>query len=645
MRIFFAFILTFFSCSLYSQDQHRIDSLKNEIQKYDQSKSSTEYSLKDSVKVKLFAELWFLYADMDNKKALEYAIQTKVLSDKINYRRGIGKSLVRMGISYDHLGDYPNALRCYREAEKYHLEQNDKSGLMDCYLNRSIVFSKIGSYADALNYSQLALKLAEVTKDDYAAACIYTNVGIYFKQQGNYEDALDNHQKALAYFIKSNEKTGEAASNDNIAEVYLLKKEPEKAAEHSMKSISIGDKLGDRYIASAGYHSMGKSFLQRNMPDSALVYLLKSYDLRNKMEDQNGMANTLIEIGKAYYQLGNLSNAKDKILSGITLANKIGALEFSREGYHQLALISNEEKKFKDAYNYELLYKQSDDSLFSIEKTKEFGQLKLKYQVEKERDSLGAQYDRKMAVIVSENKSQEKIRNYIITGMIIIVILLVIAIILLVKLEAVKKQKSIEQERTRISRDLHDDLGSGLTSIMLMSEQMKFHSMSTDPSPTIEKIQTTSRKMVDQMGEIVWAMNSTNNSLLTLLSYLREYAGNVMDEANIHLEFNAPAEINDMELQSIIRRNVFLVVKEALNNILKYAEAKKVIITFRKENKTGSIRIADNGRGFNKDNTRKFGNGLKNMNARMEAIGGSFRIESVIDAGTEIEMLFPLKAS
>src|SRR5204863_3865207 len=136
-----------------------------------------------------------------------------------------------------------------------------------------------------------------------------------------------------------------------------------------------------------------------------------------------------------------------------------------------------------------------------------------------------------------------------------------------------RRQIALEQERTRISRDLHDDLGSGLTGILMMSEQLQSSSAKEQIGSNIEKIKLSSRQMVDQMGEIVWAMNSKNDTLENLVGYLNTYAHDYFENTAVLHRTDLPEVIPARAVSGIMRRNIFLVVKESLNNISKHAGA------------------------------------------------------------------------
>ena len=187
--------------------------------------------------------------------------------------------------------------------------------------------------------------------------------------------------------------------------------------------------------------------------------------------------------------------------------------------------------------------------------------------------------------------------------------------------------KAQQEERNRISADMHDDLGAGMTTISLYSELAKTK-LANNPIPEIEKISSAANELLNKMNAIIWSMSSSNDSLGNMIAYIRIYALEYFEDTNINCKISIPENLPNIEVIGAIRRNVFLVVKEALNNILKHAKATEVEITLTRVEDGLELYIQDNGTGINLDNIRQFGNGLKNMKKRMKDIDIDFNIEN-----------------
>jgi len=195
-----------------------------------------------------------------------------------------------------------------------------------------------------------------------------------------------------------------------------------------------------------------------------------------------------------------------------------------------------------------------------------------------------------------------------------------------------------QEERNRISADMHDELGSGMTHIRLMSEIAK-NKMKQNTPLEIEKISQSADDVLNKMNAIIWSMNSQNDSLGNLISYIRAYAIEYLEGTSIKCKVNIPDDIPEQQLTGDKRRNIFLCVKETLNNMLKHSKAAQLTIDITVAGKL-IIKIADDGVGVDLQNIRQFGNGLQNIDRRMKSIGGNFEIKK--NNGTESILILPL---
>jgi len=204
-----------------------------------------------------------------------------------------------------------------------------------------------------------------------------------------------------------------------------------------------------------------------------------------------------------------------------------------------------------------------------------------------------------------------------------------------------EKEKAILHERSRISRDMHDDLGTGLSKIALLSEVLKQQSADEPSRISLEKISTSAKEALETISEIVWSLNPKNDTLENLTSYLRKYTVEYFEPTGINCKVKLPEKIPYIMLTGIQRRNIYLSVKEALHNIVKHSQARNARLTFVNDLKSFQINIEDDGKGLNVARTTSWGNGLVNMKKRVEENGGKFELENKI--GTTVRITFPIQ--
>lgn len=198
-----------------------------------------------------------------------------------------------------------------------------------------------------------------------------------------------------------------------------------------------------------------------------------------------------------------------------------------------------------------------------------------------------------------------------------------------------EKERAIEKERTRIATDMHDDFGANLSRIKFISEKIKLKAEdNVNLTQDLTKISDYSDQMAEKMNEIVWALNERYDTLDDLVSFSRAYAAEYLSQHEIQFRFVAHVTSNK-KLQGEVRRNLFLVIKEALHNIVKHAQASHVEITFEQKEHL-HVLVTDNGKGFNAEEVRPFANGISNMKKRIQDIGGHLTIRN--EDGTTIDM-------
>ena len=205
------------------------------------------------------------------------------------------------------------------------------------------------------------------------------------------------------------------------------------------------------------------------------------------------------------------------------------------------------------------------------------------------------------------------------------------------KLRDIEHRIAIDRERLRISRDMHDEIGSGLTQVAILSQLVRRQPGNPDEMERLAgRIGEISGRMVDEMGEIIWAMNPQNDNLASFVSYVRRHVLEYLETASVRANLSFPDDPPPVPMSAEQRRNLFLVIKEALHNVVKHAEARRVdfSLDWSGELLTGMIR--DDGKGFDASRSPGRGNGLPGMRKRMEEIGGTYSIDSMQGGGTLI---------
>lgn len=199
---------------------------------------------------------------------------------------------------------------------------------------------------------------------------------------------------------------------------------------------------------------------------------------------------------------------------------------------------------------------------------------------------------------------------------------------------------NLQQLRLDIARDLHDDIGSTLSSIH-MTSSMPEQLMKSGKSQheVFEIIQSASRKAMEMMNDIVWSIKPENDKPEMMLNRMRQFASEILEPAGIEFQFSVEEKSYHFIVPLRIRKDLFMIFKEALNNLAKYSKAKQANIELLLEGSELKLMIEDNGIGFDKLSVHK-GNGLKNMADRAKAVGAKFNLDTSPGDGTRIELIF-----
>ena len=209
------------------------------------------------------------------------------------------------------------------------------------------------------------------------------------------------------------------------------------------------------------------------------------------------------------------------------------------------------------------------------------------------------------------------------------------------RLELIKSQHAVERERLRISKDMHDDIGSILTQVTQLSE-LGQSGGEGQAAKRFERIGAQARAAVQSLDEIVWATNPKNDNLPRFAEYVCRVADEFFESSTVRCWQEVPTNLPNAPLRSDLRHNVFLAIKEAFNNVLKHSGAREVWLRMVLENDFVCISVEDDGCGFAPDQPPSAGNGLENMKTRLAECGGRVELRSAPAQGVKIRFFFPL---
>ena len=210
--------------------------------------------------------------------------------------------------------------------------------------------------------------------------------------------------------------------------------------------------------------------------------------------------------------------------------------------------------------------------------------------------------------------------------------------------ETIRQMQLSDKIRSQIARDLHDDLGATLSGVAMLSQAAKRQLKEKDEQITelLDLISVNSQRTVATIRDIIWTTRPMNDSLESIITKMKIFASELLDPKHITYEFSINNDLSGYKLPSNQQYNFYLIFKEAINNAAKYAQAQHVWVEIFKENQQLHLRIKDDGVGFDQDAVRGSGNGLFNMEKRVEELDGNLTVQSAVAKGTVIALTLPL---
>jgi signal transduction histidine kinase len=620
-----------FSVTCFAQNLHTIDSLLIVL------KTAKE----DTSKVNTLNAVCIEKRDLgEYTDAIKYVDEALTLAEKIGFKKGEAESCHLKGNVFYYLSDYTKSFNYYQKGFSLSEQLGYKVEMAVNLLGIGWIYVRLSDYLKALEYFQRALTLNEQTGNKDGIANSFHGIGAMYYDLSDIPKALENDQRALTLYEQLGNKEFIARTLNNIGMVYNRLSDYQKALEYYQKALMIFRQKDSKYGVAYVSGNIGADYISLSDYPKALENYYNAIKIAEEIGDKSCLANAYNNIGVIYKKQSNQNEALKYGRKGLSVALEIRGKDLIRDAYHDLALINAKLGNYKAAYDNEVLFKQYYDSIYNKENEKKLTALQMQYEFDKKESLAKAEQVKKDAITQKEMQKQKLLRNGL---LFVFVALLIMAVIIFILVIQYREIRLIKKERTRISRELHDDIGAELTRITVISQQLQ--KKTNEDVGTLEKLMKISdagKNVLGTIGEIIWTMNQQKDTLENLVAYIRRYATEYLEMNDIEVTINVPYEIPAKSVSSEYRRNIFLAVKEAISNITKYSKATQVQLSMKFRKKQAEFEISDNGTGFSLKEKANWGNGLRNMDQRMKEIGGDFLISSEKNLGTLIKLTFPV---
>lgn len=564
----------------------------------------------DNVKANFNLAAGLFYKKQGNyKEALPYminALNNYIASDKKNTalstRTSIAGQYLNVGNTYMDMGDYKNALQYHLKGLKIFEEIENKRGISFCNQSISGDFFNLGQYKEAVPYTNKSIEIKKELNDKRGIAISTAQFGSIYKGLGNYDKAITYFNDALQSFHELKLTPDEAKTDIELGKVYVLKKDEEQASQYFETAKNIARQLKDSTLLitiDAEKVAMQSTIaLKKNGEQKLMVNLQTSIEMQDKSKEIS-----------SYQYLADYYANKKEFAKALEYTNKLHQANDSVQGKD----LQLEIKKLEEQYNFEkkekeiaLLKKDQQLSLANLQKQKSF------------------QYG----------------------AIIFLVMLLLIGFLVINRYRVVQRSKRLidmEKMRNNIARDLHDDIGSTLTSINILSKVALQQQVNGDTmmGANMQKIKDRSSAIMESMGDIVWAINPQNDTIEQMIFRMKEFTAEILEPLNINYTFKEDGNFSNIKLDIKKRKDFYLLFKEAVNNAAKYSNCNNLQVQVEQDAHFLHLTVTDDGKGFN-EKLVKSGNGLINMRERAASMVAKINIDSVPGKGTSIALDVPI---
>jgi two-component system sensor histidine kinase UhpB len=576
-----------------------------------------------------------------------------------------------MASLYMTLSKNDQAMNWFFKAVRLYDKYGDNSGLGETYSNISSIYYIMGRISEAIDFQKKSIFYREKQNDIQGLVIPHINIGQLYILRDSFTLALDHLKQAVVYAEKINNTKLKAGAYSGMSTYYVKSKDFPKALEWQNKSIALFEETNNKPLLSRLYVAAGNLANATNDSIGALAFYKKGLALSLQLGNKENIANAYDKMSVFFFSHKDYENAyrnykittlyRDSIASASALGNieKVKIEYETEKKDNEILKMANEQRikelqieKQKALLDGNLLEAQrKENEIELLSKARELQTLKIKQQDEElEKQVLLARNNEQQLQLAEKEKQlqQKQLRNSTLTRNFILAGVLLLALVgyfLFNRYQLrrkIKEQEALLAVRNNIAKDLHDEIGSTLTSIKILSE-VSGKNLQKDHARTsvfLQKITEQSAAVQQGISDIVWAVKPENDKLENMVIRMREYAAQTLESKNVHTVINIDEAILDKTLDMNQRRDLFLVFKEAVNNIAKYAGATEVQVRIGKVDNNLQLQVTDNGCGFDMDKQTS-SSGLKNMQDRALSLNGMLGIYSKPGKGTAITLRIP----
>lgn len=645
--LFSLFLFTFLYNHSTAQNEKQIDSLLKVI----------SLTKNDSVKVGNYNKVAWHYVFSDTSQAKRYLLKSEKIASKNKTTYGYTEIINLRGIMMDVKGQTDSAQFYFKKTLELSRKNHHKIIEVRSMNNLGMLNWNQGNYKIALNYFLEGLKLNENLPDDKKIknSIFYNNIGLIYQELNLNDKALTYHKKAYEARKKDNQLKEQASSLNNIGICYHSMNKNEEALLYYKTGLKVAfdsNNLIDYYKIT---ENIGNALQSEKRFKESILYYEKILQIKESVAiNPKTFLGVYSGLTSAYNEIKNPNKGLFYGKKGLEILKENPEFNhFSSSLFQQIARSYYMLGDFKMGEHYSNEFTKVLKNNFSEENAKSIADLEIKYQtVTKEK--LLAENKAKLL----KNEIQTRKKNAWLIGLIVLIVFVTLISIFIFRQEKLKRQQEkqefqlknaitkietqnkLQKQRLAISRDLHDNIGAQLTFIISSVDNIKYAFPIADLNlnSKLNTISEFTKETIQELRDTIWAMNSNEITFDDLHSRILNFIEKAQKcQENLSFKFIIEPTLKEVKLSSVVGMNLYRTIQEAVNNAIKHAKANNISIEINSVAQYIQILIGDDGIGFDENKTTK-GNGLLNMEKRIEELEGTIEFRNNENRGTQIEI-------